>query len=371
MIMEMEFETKYITIKEISNGYINNDEEGREGGVVGYCGKLNIRPPYEREYRYNPKRRNAVIESIRKKRPLGEFHWFKNEDGTYEVLDGEQRTISFCEYIINNFTVNGFFFSNLTEAEKEQMLNKQLTIQICRGGGEREKQEWFETINTPGLALTAQELRNARYTGTWLTDAKRHFSKTGCAAWNIARDYVKGVPINQELLETAINWESDGHIENYMARNQHEPNANELWLHFTNTINWAKVIFPKPHKEKKGVPWGILYKKYKDIKYDSNILEEEVTTLMQDEEVTNKKGIFEYILTRNEKYLNLREFLPNQKREAYERQKGICPQCRKHFEIEEMQGHHVILWSKGGKTTAENCRMLCKPCHQNILNKYN
>jgi hypothetical protein len=100
--------------------------------------------------------------------------------------------------------------------------------------------------------------------------------------------------------------------------------------------------------------------KNKDRKFDSKKLEKEIAKLMEDEDVTNKKGIYSYILTREEKHLNIRAFSPNQKREAYERQKGICVVCKEHFDIEEMQADHIIPWHKGGKTTKENCQMLCE-----------
>lgn len=65
-----------------------------------------------------------------------------------------------------------------------------------------------------------------------------------------------------------------------------------------------------------------------------------------------------------ERFLSLRVFDDDQKREAYERQRGICPVCKKHFEYEQMQGDHIIPWSKGGKTVAENCKMLCVDCNR-------
>ncbi len=89
-------------------------------------------------------------------------------------------------------------------------------------------------------------------------------------------------------------------------------------------------------------------------------LEAEIVKLMQDDDVTNKKGIYTYVLNRKEKHLSIRSFTPNQKREAYERQKGICPVCKDHFEIEEMEADHIKPWHDGGKTISENCQMLCK-----------
>jgi hypothetical protein len=356
----MKIELKEIPIRDVVNGYVNNNEEG----VVGYDGKLNIRPKYQREFVYKDKQRNSVIETIRKDFPLNVMYWVKNEDNTFEVLDGQQRTISLCEYVAGKFALDYQYFHNLEDTEKEAILNYKLMVYFCEGN-DKEKLDWFKIINIAGVKLTDQELRNAIYTGTWLTEAKKHFSKSGCPAYAIASDYLKGVSIRQEYLETAINWISDGEIEGYMAKNQHEPNANELWLYFQNVINWVNVIFPKYRKEMKGVSYGILYNKFKDKKFDSKKLEEEITKLMQDEDVTKKSGIYQYLLTRNEKYLSIRAFTDKQKREVYEKQKGICAKCKKEFELSEMEADHITPWHEGGKTISKNCQMLCK--HDNRI----
>jgi hypothetical protein len=360
---------KSIPIREIVKGYANDDEEG----IVGFDGKLNIRPKYQREFLYEGKRENAVIETIMKGLPLGLLHWSVNEDGTYEILDGQQRILSVCRYVAGKFSIklSSFptYFENLHTDTREHFLNYEMLVYKFKGN-ETEKRDWFETINTGGLVLTTQELRNAICTGTWLTDAKRHFSKTGCQAYNIASEYMKGSPIRQDYLETAIDWISGGKIEEYMAKNQHEPNANEIWLYFQKVIDWVKVIFPKNCKGiMKGVSWGFLYNDFKEGKFDTAKLGEEITKLMQDDDVTNKRGIYEYVLRRDEKYLNIRTFTPNQKREAYERRNGICPKCGKHFEIDEMEGDHITPWHEGGKTTGENCQMICKYCNRTKAGK--
>jgi hypothetical protein len=356
----MKIELKQIPIREVIENYKNDDEEG----VVGFKGKLNIRPKYQREFVYKDKQRDAVIETIRKSFPLNVMYWVKNKDGTYEVMDGQQRTISFCEYIDGKFSLNFQYFHNLEENEKEQILNYKLMIYFCEGE-DKEKLDWFKIINIAGEKLTEQELRNAIYTGTWLTDAKRHFSKTGCPAYNLASDYMKGSPIRQDYLETAISWIGNGEIEEYMAKNQNKPNANELWLYFQGVINWVKATFQNYRKEMKGIDYGSLYNEYKDKEFDSKKIEKEIKELMQDEDVTKKSGIYPYVITRNEKYLSIRSFTDKMKREAYERQEGICPKCKEHFEIEEMEADHITPWHEGGKTTAENCQMLCK--HDNRI----
>ena len=169
----MKIQLNEITIREVSNGYLNSDEEG----VVGYGEKLNIRPKYQREFVYKDKQRDAVIETIKKNFPLNVMYWVKNEDGSFEVLDGQQRTISFCEYIAGTFSLNNLYFHNLTDVEKNQILDYKLMIYFCEGN-DKEKLDWFKIINIAGEKLTDQELRNAIYTGTWLIDAKRYFIKS-------------------------------------------------------------------------------------------------------------------------------------------------------------------------------------------------
>lgn len=355
----MKIELHELTVREVAAGYVDNAEEG----VVGYGGKLNIRPKYQREFVYDDKKRNAVIDTIRKSFPLNVMYWVKNDDGTFEVLDGQQRTISFCQYVLGDFSLDNRAFHNLTETEKQQILNYPLMVYFCEGN-DKEKLDWFKIINIAGEKLTDQELRNAVYTGPWLSDAKLKFSKSGCAAYLLAKDYVGGSPIRQEILETAIDWKATGKIEAYMSAHQHDPNANELWTYFRNVIEWVRLTFPNYRREMKGIDWGGLYDEFHGRLFDTARLEREITQLMMDEDVTKKKGIYPYVLTRDERHLNIRAFSDNQKRAAYERQKGNCQKCGKHFEIHLMEADHITPWSKGGKTSTENCQMLCLDCNR-------
>jgi hypothetical protein len=357
----MKIQLNEIPIKEVSKGYIDNDEDG----VIGYEGKLNIRPPFQREFVYKDKQRDAVIKTIIKDFPLNVMYWVKNVNGTYELLDGQQRTVSICQYINGDFSINSMYFHNLTEAEKNEILNYKLMIYFCEGT-DKEKLDWFETINIAGEKLTPQEVRNAIFTGEWLVEAKKRFSKTGCPAYGLAEKYLTGAAIRQDYLETAIKWISSKDnlgITDYMAMHQHDPNANEIWLYFKNVISWVEVIFPHYRKEMKGLNWGILYNQYKDVKYDSGALENRIKELIDDDEVENKKGIYEFLLSgeTNEKVLNLRTFSKKITTKIYEHQQGICPMCssEKHYDFEEMEADHIIPWHKKGKTIEDNCRMLC------------
>ena len=349
----MKIELKEITIRELTENYQDNEENG----VVGFGGKLDIRPPYQREFVYKDKQREAVIDTVTKDFPLNVMYWAVREDGNYEVIDGQQRTISICQYVNGDFAHFFRYFHNLQKDEQEQILNYKLMVYFC-SGTDSEKLKWFQTINIAGEKLTDQELRNAVYSGSWVSDAKRYFSKNSRP--KIGDEYLSGSANRQEYLETAINWISNGNIEVYMSKNQNKPNATELWLYFQSVINWTKATFPNYRREMKGINWGFLYNQFQTQSFDHKKLEEEVSELMQDEDVTYKRGIYEYVLTRNEKFLNIRAFSENQKREAYERQSGNCIKCGQHFEIHEMEADHITPWHEGGKTSAENCQMLCK-----------
>lgn len=350
----MKITLKEISVRDLTNGYEDNNHDG----VIGYDGALDIRPPYQREFIYKDKQKEAVIDTIKKDYPLNVMYWAVNDNG-FEVIDGQQRTISICQYVNGDFAYMFRYFHNLQKDEQEKILNYKLMIYLCEGT-DSEKLEWFRTINIAGEKLTEQELRNAVYSGSWVTDAKRFFSKNGCAAYGVGSNYMNGSPIRQDYLETTIDWISKGNIEVYMSNHQNEPDANEIWLYFQSVINWVKTIFPKYRKEMKGINWGFLYNENNTKKLDSKALEEQITLLMIDDDITNKKGIYEYVLTGKERHLNIRAFTDNQKREAYEKQKGICVECKEHFEINEMEADHITPWHEGGKTSSENCQMLCK-----------
>jgi hypothetical protein len=359
----MEILLKKIKIKEL----VKNYEDNQEAGVTGFDGKLNIRPPYQREFVYNDSQREAVIDTITRGFPLNTIYWAVTLDG-FEIIDGQQRTVSISQYTDSVFSYKGRYFHNLHEDEKDSILNYELTVYQC-SGAESEKLDWFRTINIAGEKLTDQELRNAVYAGSWTTDVKRYFSKTQCAASQIADKYMTGSPIRQDYLETTISWINDGDIEGYMAEHQHDQNANQLWLYFQTVINWVTATFPKYRREMKGIAWGILYNTHKDDNLDPNTLETEIVPLMGDDEVTKKKGVYEYLLTRNEKHLSIRAFTDSQKRTLYERQKGICPACTEHFEIAQMEADHITPWSQDGKTDLENGQMLCRDCNRRKSDK--
>jgi len=381
----MNIELHKITVRELTKGYVDNNENG----VRAYGGKLDVRPPFQREFVYKEKQRDAVIDTLTQGFPLNVMYWAvrnvadcvsqsgqpicrdANDDNggdnaQFEIIDGQQRTISICQFVNGDFAFNFRYFHNLQPDEQEQILNYELQVYIC-SGTDSEKLKWFRTINIAGEELTEQELRNAVYAGPWVSDAKRYFSKNGCPAAKIGSDYLTGSAIRQDYLETAIAWMSDGNIEVYMSNHQHDASAAPLWQFFQSVITWIETSF-RPTKERKkimkGVDWGMLYKRYKDQVFDYKQIDEEVKRLILDDDVTKKTGIYPYILTRKEKYLSIRAFTDAQKLAAYESQMGFCADCGQHFELSQMEADHITPWHLGGKTIAENCQMLCKECNR-------
>lgn len=364
----MEISLQQISIRDLTDGYNDMDDEG----VVAYHGLLNVRPKYQRNFVYKDDKRNAVIKSVKKGFPINVMYWAKKPDGTFEMLDGQQRTISICEYVGKKFSIKAEYFQTLPESEQEKFLDYKLQVYFCEGT-DKEILDWFETINIATEVLTNQELRNAVYTGEWLTDAKRKFSKKNCVASKLNDGYVSGDPNRQLLLEKVLLWSAeaegitgvaDDRIRQYMANHQLDKNANREWQYFQDIINWARKIFANPRNILKGQPWGEFYNNYHNNFYDSDEVEKKVANLLKDDDVTNKSGIVQYVLDKDERHLNIRAFTQSQKEQMYEEQGGICPGCGEHFEIGEMEADHRKPWSQGGKTELSNGMMLCADCNR-------
>ena len=361
-----------ITVGEITKGYVNNDEMG----VRGYGGLLDIRPPSQREFIYDEKEQQAVIRTVLNGYPLNVMYWVKRSDDAecpYEVMDGQQRTLSLCEYVDGKFAYFFKNFFNQPDDIKKKILDYKLTIYVCEGEAS-EKLEWFKTINIAGKPLNEQEINNAVYAGPFVSDAKKHFSKTNSGAARLGKDLVNGTPIRQDFLKKALEWmveheTRNGHMQTvvgYMAEHQHDPNANNLWSYFQTVLNWAITNFDmkKFKKIMKGLDWAWLYDKYGSETLDTESLGKRISVLMRDSEIQKQTGIIPYVLTGDERYLDLRAFPEDIKLAVWEKQNHICPICKRELDIEFMEGDHIIPWSKGGRTVAENCQMLCRECNR-------
>lgn len=376
--MPMKIEPRKIKVKDVFDGYADNGDDG----VFAYGGRLAIRPAYQREFVYDQAQAEAVIQTVLKGFPLNVMYWVKTDEDTYEVLDGQQRTLSVMQYLKHQYpiTLDGrkYYWDALPDDKYDAIMDYEFMIYICEGETS-EKLEWFRVVNIAGEKLSEQELRNSVYTGRWLSDAKRHFSKRNCAAKGLSDKYITGDPNRQELLEKALKGicelQGKKDITEYMALHKSDADADELWQYFQEVISWVQRIFPKYYTDMKGLDWCHLYNVYHARTYNSSVMGTETKRLHEDEDVQKPKGIYEYLLSRDSdpfagRLLNLRAFDKRDKLAAYSKQDGICPICHQHFEFDEMEGDHIKPWSKGGHTTPDNCQMLCRDCNGKKTDKY-
>ena len=384
------------TVADLCKGFVFDANEGK--GLFGLSGALTIQPEYQRHYIYGDGRRDvAVVESLLKGYPLGLLYFVQTEPGRYEVLDGQQRITSFARFVAesNPFSVVGsdgkpHHFSSLPADQKARIAETRLTVYVCEGT-ETEIKEWFQTINIAGVKLTPQEMRNAVYSGPFVTAAKAVFSDANQPVQQIWATYVKGDPRRQEVLERALEWVSDaripasaataagpGKIDLYMSAHRASADIGELRTYFESVIGWAETVFTETDPLMRGLPWGRYYEKYHANPYDPETVARRIRELLADDSVKNPRGIWEYVLggEADTRLLEIRVFDRKTALAAYRAQtedakaRGVsnCPLCatghaanaKRIYDFEEMQADHVAAWSKGGATATSNCQMLCK-----------
>ena len=370
-----------ITVADVCDGFVYNQFENK--GLFGLGGKLTIQPEYQRNYIYAEKgggKEQAVIESLLKKYPLGLIYFNTVAKDKFEVLDGQQRITSIGRFVKNKFAImdngNPKYFDSLAADQQSKILASKLLIYECEGV-ETEIKDWFETINIAGVPLKPQELLNAIFSGPFVTLAKAEFSNSQNANIQKWSAYIKAEVDRQGYLERALDWVSKGKIKDYMSQHRKDNSINELKTYFNSVIDWVSTVFTDNPKEMQGLEWGRLYEEYHGISYDPKTMSTDVNRLTADSYVTNRKGIFEYLLggSVDKKLLAVRMFDDKVKGAVYARQKQAaeakgesnCPLCviennankSRIYKLDEMDADHVSAWSKGGDSSAKNCQMLC------------
>ena len=367
----MEIRQLQVTVGEIADGF----HDDGDGGVTGYGGALDIRPPYQREFVYKEDSRDAVVDSVYNGYPIGAMYWQERDDGTYEVLDGQQRTISLCR-----FTKAGGFslklggakhtFGSLEDDVQERIRNYPLAVYVCTGA-EADLMDWFERINTSGKPLTRQEIRNAVYHGKFVSAAKRRFSTPDASA-RFGR-WMSRKPANRQmLLERGIKWgkPKDESIEDYMSRvRRNSAEATKLYKHAQQVVRWAEKTFGDYHRSMAGADWGRLHREHSSATHDVETLKRRAKEMQASKEIRESSGIYEYLLTGDRKFLEPRLFSDREREVMYAQQNGICAECGGGFDLEEMHADHVIAWSNEGPTDFSNGQMLCATCNGGKGNK--
>jgi hypothetical protein len=267
--METTLKTTY-TVKQICEGFVYSELEGK--GLFGLNGHLTIQPEYQRHYIYNDGKKDvAVIKSVLKGYPIGLIYFNKSGEDTFEILDGQQRITSIGRYVIDNFAVkddNGMeqYFGGLSAENQNKIMQTELLIYEC-DGTEDEIKEWFKTVNIAGIPLNDQEIRNAIYSGTFVTLAKTEFSNSQNSNLQKWGAYVNGHVNRQDYLEKALEWVSKGwvnkdKISDYMSKHRRDTTIDELKTYFNRVIDWVSTTFVDVESEMRGLEWGRLYEDY-------------------------------------------------------------------------------------------------------------
>jgi hypothetical protein len=298
------------------------------------------------------------------------------------VLDGQQRITSIGRFVRGLFAAkdtngNQQYFSGLPAHIQKKIMDTPLLVYICEGE-ETEIRDWYRTINIAGVPLNNQEILNAVYSGPFVTLAREEFSNSANSNVQKWSAYIAGSVNRQDFLACALDWVSQGRVDEYMSKHRHDGDIDELKNYFNQVINWISSVFSDVESEMRGLEWGRLYETYHDTTYDPAEVSERVHMLLSDFAVKGRRGVFEYILgdEQDTKLLELRVFDEPTKRKVYEAQTNVakaagesnCPLCAvghdanksKVWNLSEMDADHVSAWSKGGETSIENCQMLCK-----------
>ena len=154
-----------------------------------------------------------MAQSVLRGFPLGLIYLTLRSDGMYEVLDGQQRITSLGRFLTNKLPIvydgREQNFNSLNEEQIKKFADTRLTIYICQGT-EKEIKDWFQIINIGGVRLNDQEMRNAIYSGPFVTALKALYSNSQNPMQQKWGSYVKGDPKRQEVLQTALEWASKG-----------------------------------------------------------------------------------------------------------------------------------------------------------------
>lgn len=416
---KLKTERDTIAIKDIFEGYINNSQN-EEGGVTSMNGRLNIQPRYQRTYVVGDDKvwKEELIGSILNSRPIHEIfigvesgdakNKQKNE-WNLEVLDGQQRLTTICDFMAGAFGVhvNGSYcwFGNLQNEYKKIFENYPLQIIYCIGE-ESERIKYFKTINKKNYLLENQELRNSTYVGNFTEDAKKYFCATSNnkkkeinnedGKYCITRFTLKKRINRCDFLEVALDWisyglyndlndkdDEDERICRYMAQHQKDDNAKELIDYYHKVIDWIIDTF---WYKQDGFPvgeifkraeWGRLYREY-GAKIFTNDEKENMTEKclrINEQFYSNPSGVFEWAIQggkeeEKDKYLKIRDFADKDKIQMYKfYQKGIDPIDGKHYKFEEMHAHHIKPKCCGGLSTMDNMVLLSGKNHRRVHNE--
>jgi hypothetical protein len=144
-------------------------------------GLIDTAPQYQRRLRWPQRKRSLLIESFLLNIPIPPIFLFEHDYNEYEVIDGRQRLETIKSFLANNFALTGLKywpelnrkrFNDLPNVLQKGLLRRSLSAVVLlaetKATGEDEldvRTVLFDRLNTGGVGLNPQELRNALYPG--------------------------------------------------------------------------------------------------------------------------------------------------------------------------------------------------------------
>ncbi len=230
---------------------------------------IDLAPKYQRRFRWDDVRKSKLIESFLMNVPVPPI--FLNEDdfGKYSVIDGKQRLSSIHEFITGKLTLKGLLvFKDLNDLnffdlpiEFQNSLKIRATIRaiiILRQSDKDIKYEVFQRLNTGGVKLNAQEIRNSAFPGLLndkildLSEDKSFHKIMGIKSKTKSRIYqeMKDAELVLRffaLKDTFSNYSGGlkNILDNYLDKNQYlkEEKVNELGKEFKDTLDIVQKVF--------------------------------------------------------------------------------------------------------------------------------
>ena len=163
---------------------------------------IDILPAYQRRLRWNNKKKSLLIESFLLNIPVPPIFLFETDYNAYEVIDGRQRLDAVSSFLSNDYALTGLEywpelnkkrFNDLPKVLQRGLLRRSLPAVVLlaetRSTGDESidvRRVLFDRLNTGGISLNPQELRNALYPGR-LNALLVELARSGpfTTAWNI------------------------------------------------------------------------------------------------------------------------------------------------------------------------------------------